>query len=171
MTTSFAKQAIIDSSINAKIVSIDPEPRQDIDDICDEVIREGLECCSIEAFDSLEKNDILFFDGSHRTFMNSDVTVFFIDILPRIKPGVIIHLHDINLPWDYSEWAINYYWNEQYMLAVYMMNSIEKLIPLMPTFWICNEFHDELMRKPVIDSAPATDAKWLGGGSMWFTKK
>jgi len=103
MTTLFARQAILDSSYNTKIISIDPEPRQYVDDLCDQVIRQPLETIDPEWFDQLERGDILFIDGSHRSFMNSDVTVFFVDILARIKPGVIIHIHDITLPYDYPD--------------------------------------------------------------------
>jgi hypothetical protein len=65
--------------------------------------------------------------------MNSDVTVYFIDVLPRIKPGVTMHIHDILLPWDYPESSKSWYWNEQYMLAVYMMASKATLCPMLPT--------------------------------------
>ena len=102
-STSFAYRAIRDAGLNTTIISIDPEPRSEIDAICDSVIRDGLETCDVSIFDQLEADDILFLDGSHRAFMNSDVTVFFIDVLPRIKPGVIIHVHDILLPWDYPD--------------------------------------------------------------------
>ena len=105
MTTCFARRAIADGRLSTKVVSIDPEPRREVDAICDQVIREGLETCDVSLFDQLEDGDILFFDGSHRSFMNSDVTVFFIDVLPRIKPGVIVHVHDVLLPWDYPEFV------------------------------------------------------------------
>ena len=132
MTTCFARRAIADRRLSTKVVSIDPEPRREVDAICDQVIREGLETCDVSLFDQLQDGDILFFDGSHRSFMNSDVTVFFIDVLPRIKPGVIVHVHDILLPWDYPDSFKTWYWNEQYMLAVYMMASKAILYPLLP---------------------------------------
>lgn len=173
MTTCFARQAIKDAGIKSKIISIDPQPRGEIDAICDEVIRDGLETCDLSAFDRMEAGDILFFDGSHRAFMNSDVTVFFIDVLPRIKPGVIVHIHDINLPWDYPESFKYWYWNEQYMLAVYLMTGREKLHPIFPTTWVCKGMNlgsHELPNFVDLGSANA-NLSWKGGGSMWFTKK
>jgi hypothetical protein len=124
-------------------------------------------------FDELEAGDIVFFDGSHRSFMNSDVTVFFIDVLPRIKPGVIVHLHDINLPWDYPDFFKTWYWNEQYMLAVYLMCSKDTLNPLLPTSWICrNEFFKKQIANPFVDlGSDDANMAWQGGGSIWFTKK
>lgn len=172
MTTCFARQAIRDAGLPTRVVSIDPEPRREVDAICDEVIRDGLENCNIADFDRLQAGDILFFDGSHRSFMNSDVTVFFIDVLPRIRPGVIVHIHDIHLPWDYPDMFKNWYWNEQYLLAVYLMCSRDKLTPLLPTLWICRspEFESRL-KDPFVDlGSTEANLSWRGGGSMWFTK-
>ena len=173
MTTCFARQAIKDAGLKTKIISIDPQPRGDVDAICDEVIRDGLETCDLSAFDRLEAGDILFFDGSHRSFMNSDVTVFFIDVLPRIKPGVIVHIHDINLPWDYPDSFKYWYWNEQYMLAVYLMMGRDQLNPLFPTTWVSRGMAlagGELPNFVDLGSIEA-NLSWKGGGSMWFTKR
>lgn len=173
MTTCFARQAIKDAGLNTKIISIDPEPRREINAICDNVIRDGLENCDLSAFDRLEAGDILFFDGSHRSFMNSDVTVFFIDVLPRIKSGVIVHIHDINLPWDYPDSFKYWYWNEQYMLAVYMMMGREQLNPIFPTCWVCRGMSLGSDKLPNFVDLGSTEANlsWKGGGSMWFTKR
>ena len=172
MTTCFARRAIADRQLPTKIISIDPEPRREVDAICDQVIREGLEICDVSLFDQLEEGDILFFDGSHRSFMNSDVTVFFIDVLPRIKPGVIVHVHDILLPWDYPDSFKTWYWNEQYMLAVYMMASKATLYPLLPTCWIARspEF-SQFFQQPLVDlGSTGANESWRNGGSMWFQK-
>lgn len=171
ISTCFAYKAIQDCSISTKILSIDPDPRATIDAICDEVVREGLETCDMALFDQLEAGDILFFDGSHRAFMNSDVTVFFIDLLPRLKPGVIVHLHDICLPWDYPESFKSWYWNEQYMLAVYMMSLRQRIQPIFPTAFVCRTpAFDDWFTNPLVDLGGANDG-WRGGGSMWFTHK
>ncbi|HEU65020.1 MAG TPA: class I SAM-dependent methyltransferase [Chlamydiae bacterium] len=171
MTTCFARQAINDAKLSPKIVSIDPQPRGDIDSICDEFIRDGLETCDLSVFDELESGDILFFDGSHRIFMNSDVTVFFIDVLPRLKPGVIIHIHDILLPYDYPDSFKHWYWNEQYILAVYLMNAKHRINPLFPTAFVCRDkLFNKVLQKPFIDlGSSENNLSWNGGGSMWFT--
>lgn len=169
MTTCFARQAVSDAGQTTRIVSIDPEPRGEIDGICEEVIRAGLETCDLAVFDELEAGDIVFFDGSHRAFMNSDVTVFFIDVLPRLKPGVIVHVHDICLPYDYPEVYRKWYWNEQYLLAVYMMGNRARIRPLLPTAFICQSpLFEEELRAPFVDLGPH-NGSWRGGGSMWFT--
>ena len=116
-STRFARHAIEIRELPTQIVSIDPHPRTEIDAICDTVVREPVEDLAPEYFDTLVRGDILFIDSSHRAFTNSDVTAFYLDILPRLKPGVMIHIHDIFLPYDYPpEWGDRYY-NEQYLLA------------------------------------------------------
>lgn len=168
-TTCIAYKGIKNSSLGTKIISIDPEPRAEIDSICDHVVRQGLETCDLEIFDQLEKGDILFFDGSHRSFVNSDVTVFFIDVLPRIKPGVIIHIHDIVIPWDYPDMFLPWYWNEQYLLHIYLMGNRQRINPLFPTAFVCREpVFDTYFTPPMVDLRHMND-HWRGGGAMWFT--
>ena len=113
----FARQAIRDNALRTKIISIDPFPRANIEALCDEIIRLPCEYVPSDFFDSLASDDILFVDNSHRAFPNSDVTVFFTEILPNLPKGLIYGLHDIFLPWDYpDEWRERFY-NEQYLLS------------------------------------------------------
>ena len=120
-STKFARRAIRDHCLQTKILSIDPAPRAQIDELVDEVIRRRLEDLDLALLQDLEAGDILFYDGSHRCLMNSDVTVFFLEVLPRLNPGVLVHIHDITLPQDYSPNYIRRYYSEQYLLAAYML--------------------------------------------------
>jgi predicted O-methyltransferase YrrM len=167
ISTCFARFAINAFGLDTKIISIDPEPRAEVDNICDQVIRDSLENCDMAIFDQLEPNDILFFDGSHRSFQNSDVTVFFGDVLPRIKVGTVIHIHDISIPYDYPDWALNWYWNEQFLLMSLFLGAGSKIDPLLPTSYICHD--DELMASFVPQVELQELAGWRGGGAMWFT--
>lgn len=131
-STSFASQAIRDGNLETKIVSIDPQPRSEIDALCDEVVRAPLETAGLDVFDRLVPGDVLFFDGSHRTFMNSDVTTFFLDVLPRVPAEVLVGVHDVYLPDDYPPDIAERYYSEQYMLAAMLLGakgSIELVLP------------------------------------------
>ncbi len=119
-STRFARRAIRDHGLRTKIISIDPCPRAEIDAICDQVVREPLENVDVAALDRVTAEDLLFVDSSHRSFQNSDVTVFFTEILPGLPPGLVYGMHDIYLPGDYPpEWAERFY-SEQYLLASYL---------------------------------------------------
>ena len=122
-STMFARQAIKDHGLRTSIVSIDPFPRADIDRICDKVIRLPCEDVAVDFFDSLSSEDMLFVDNSHRSFQNSDVTVFFTEILPNLPSGLIYGIHDIFLPCDYPDEWKDYYYNEQYLLTAYLLGG------------------------------------------------
>lgn len=120
-STKFMRRAVRKRALQTRIVSIDPNPRAAIDQLCDEVRRNRVEETDLAIFDRLGVDDILFVDGSHRVFMNSDVTVVFLDILPRLKPGVLVYIDDIYLPLDHPpEWTPRYY-SEQYLLATLLL--------------------------------------------------
>ena len=120
-STKFVRRSIEDHSLNTRIVSIDPSPRAEVDSLCDEVIREPLEHVSLDIFDRLEENDVLMIDSSHRCFQNSDVTVVFLEVLPRLQPGVLVYIDDIYLPHDYPAGWQGRYYSEQYLLGVLLL--------------------------------------------------
>jgi hypothetical protein len=139
ISTKFARQAINDHKLHTKITSIDPNPRAEIDDICDEVIRKPVEDVNLDIFDQLENDDILYVDNSHRVFMNSDATTVFLDIIPRLKSGVLVEIHDVLLPYDYpSEWTTRYY-SEQYLLAAYLLARGKRLDIVLPNMFISED--------------------------------
>jgi hypothetical protein len=126
-STRFAARARRDGGLRFKLTSIDPHPRAEIDALCDEVVRTSFETADTTLFDRLEAGDVVFFDGSHRSFMNSDATVFLLEVLPRLPAGVLVGVHDVFLPRDYPpEYAARYY-SEQYLLAAYLLGGGERL--------------------------------------------
>lgn len=135
-STKFARRAIEDHSLDTQIISIDPYPRAEIDAICDEVVRMPLENVPIDSFQRLKEGDIVVFDGSHRSFMNSDVTVFFLDILPDLEPGVFVGVHDIALPCDYSEEWVSRWYNEQYLLMAYLLGGGQNINIVLPNSFV-----------------------------------
>jgi predicted O-methyltransferase YrrM len=170
VSTLFARRAISDGDLPTTIYSIDPAPRASVEAACDVNVRTSLEEADLTVFETLEAGDILFIDGSHRAFMNSDVTVFFLEVLPRIRPDVLIHVHDISLPWDYPPEYVDWYWNEQYMLATWIQAAPDRVKPLFPAFYLCHmpRFAAEML-EPFATHWP--EGSWRGGGSFWFTKR
>ncbi len=78
----------------------------------------------LSEFSKLKENDILFIDSSHVLKTGSDVQYEILEVLPRLKKGVIIHFHDIFLPAEYpKEWVLKncVFWTEQYLLQAFLM--------------------------------------------------
>jgi len=176
-STKFARRAMRDHSISTRITSIDPMPRAEIDQLCDCVIRLPLEEVDLRIFDELDAGDFLFIDTSHRTFANSDVTVAFLDVLPRLRPGVIVHFHDIFWPSDYPpRWADRYY-SEQYLLAASLLADAGRDFRiLMPVAFVARDAELAAIGKPLLE-IPGVEtpnlAMWpfgLEGGSIWLRR-
>jgi Methyltransferase domain len=123
-STKFVAKAIRDGNLSTRIISIDPFPRAVVDHLCSEVIREPFENVDPSRYLSkIDKGDVVYIDNSHRSFQNSDVSVFFTEMLPALPHGVIYGIHDIFLPKDYpSQWSDRFY-NEQYLLASYLLGG------------------------------------------------
>lgn len=135
MSTRFARQAISELGLQTRIVSIDPHPHTVVDVLCDEVMRSRMEDVPHEFWDGIGPEDLLFVDNSHRSFPNSDVTVFFAEVLPALKHGTVWGLHDICLPWDYpEEWRGRFY-SEQYLLLAYLLGGAAGDDIVLPVTW------------------------------------
>jgi len=125
-TTMFAAQAIKDNNLRTKIISIDPHPREHIDKLCYKIYRVPFEEMDLDFFSNLSEEDIFLIDSSHRAFPNSDVTVFFTEILPRLPKRMLYAIHDIYLPADYPEHMSikrRHWYNEQYLLCAYLLGG------------------------------------------------
>jgi predicted O-methyltransferase YrrM len=138
-STLFVDRARRDGALQTRIVSIDPHPRRQIDEICDRVVREPLEQAGLELISELQAGDMLFMDGTHRVFTNSDATVFFLDVLPELAPGVLVGIHDIHLPDDYRPEHARRYYSEQYLLAAYLLAEPDWLRPVLPCWYVSGE--------------------------------
>lgn len=166
-STKVAFKAKKEQGLTTKIISIDPEPRAEIDSLADTVVRKPFESVDFDIVDELQENDILFVDNSHRILPNSDAMVFFMEILPRLKKGVIVHIHDIYLPYDYPQFMCDRFYSEQYGLAMYILANPKKYITIMPNYFI---FEDKVLSEKL---APIWKHKNMEsvekhGGSYWI---
>lgn len=88
-----------------------------------ELIRKKLEEVPQDIFTGLGEGDILFIDSSHIIRPGNDVLVEYLEILPLLQKGVLVHIHDIFSPRDYpKKWITEEYrfWNEQYLLEAFL---------------------------------------------------
>jgi Methyltransferase domain len=168
-STRFARNAIRRHDLQTQIISIDPEPRSDVDAICDVVVREPVEDLGPEYFDCLESGDFLFIDSSHRSFMNSDVTTFYLDVLPNLRRGVFIHSHDIFLPYDYpAAWSDRFY-NEQYLLACVLLTGHSAYEILLANTFITEDRYLNPVMVELCDHLAIVDMAQYGW-SFWMRK-
>ena len=88
-----------------------------------EVRRIEAQALRFEDVDELEADDILFIDSSHVLKTGSDVQWLYLELLPRVKPGVLVHIHDVFLPMEYPKDYVKErfrFWNEQYLLQAFL---------------------------------------------------
>ncbi len=169
-STKVAYKAKTDHGIEMKIISIDPMPRAEIDELADEVVREPFEKTQRDITKELASGDILFIDNSHRILPNSDSTVFFLDVLPFLKPGVIVHIHDIFLPYDYPEEMCERGYSEQYGLAIYLLANPEKFDIILPNAFVSGDkYLSSILQEFWNDEKLKTVENH--GGSFWFKIK
>jgi predicted O-methyltransferase YrrM len=118
-----------EESSPGELVTIEPDP--------DEQLRHGfpgltrlfqmrVQEMPAKYFDQLEAGDILFLDSTHVVALGSDVVYEILEILPRLKPGVLVHFHDIFMPAEYPEKFVKQnlcFWGEQYMLQAFLCGN------------------------------------------------
>ncbi|WP_218009262.1 class I SAM-dependent methyltransferase [Herbidospora cretacea] len=167
-STKFARRAIADHGLRTRITSIDPAPRANVDALCDVVVRSPLERADLSVFTGLEPGDVVFLDGSHRVLMGSDVTVFFFEVLPLLPPGVLVHLHDIMLPFDYPpEWRWRHY-SEQYLLAAFLLGDPGRYDVELPSAFVQHDPELRGLLRPLWDRLGVTQ-HYLPA-SFWFRR-
>ena len=111
---------------STELFAIDPFPNENVKKGfpgLTSLIHKPLEQVSKDFFSRLEKNDILFIDSSHVVGIGGDVNYEFLEIIPRLKTGVIVHVHDIFAPAEYpKKWKFEdrFFWTEQYILQAFL---------------------------------------------------
>lgn len=138
-STKIMRLALRDGEIDAELCCIDPSPRVGVDDIADRVIRAGVENIDEPSiFEALGENDVLFIDSSHELRPGNDLTHLYLRVFPSLAAGVLVHIHDVFLPFDYRlEWArderLGY--TEQYLVQA-MLQSGAPLEVIWPGYYL-----------------------------------
>ena len=115
-----------DPSYNCKHICIEPYETPWLESTGVFVIRDKIEDIDKKLFSNLAENDILFIDSSHIIRPQGDVLFEYLELLPSLNKGVIVHIHDIFSPKDYlEEWVMGsvFFWNEQYLLEAFLTSN------------------------------------------------
>jgi len=167
-STKVVRKAITEGKLDTQLTSIDPFPRANIDHLADRVVRKPIEqLTDFSMISELEENDILFIDNSHRCFPNSDVTVCFLELFPLLKKGVIVHVHDIYMPYDYPQFMCDRAYSEQYVLAAYILANPSKYFTICPNFFISEDVELKKIMEPVWNHKTLETVE-QHGGSYWL---
>jgi hypothetical protein len=154
---------------NSALICIDPFPS--------DVLRKGfpglrsliekkIQDIDLEFFSQLDSGDVLFIDSSHAVKIGGDVNYLFLEVLPRLRPGVIVHVHDIFLPFEYRRaWVLDEFrfWTEQYILQAFLTFNSQFEVLLANSY--LNHYH-----QPELKAAFPGLSSWAGG-SFWMRRK
>lgn len=119
-------------------------------------------------FAALGDGDILFIDSSHVVQTGGDVTHLLLEVVPRLAPGVIVHVHDIFLPGEYPrEWLTraHRFWTEQYLLQAFLLFNREFSV-LLSGAWLATHHPDELAA-----AVPSFEPGRTRPGSFWMRRR
>jgi hypothetical protein len=154
---------------NSALICIDPFPG--------DVLRKGfpglrsligkkIQDIDLEFFSQLGSGDVLFIDSSHTVKIGGDVNYLFLEVLPRLRPGVIVHVHDIFLPFEYRrDWVLDEFrfWTEQYILQAFLTFNSDFEVLLANSY--LNHYHQQELK-----AAFPGLSSWAGG-SFWMRRK
>jgi hypothetical protein len=160
--------------VAAEFTTIEPYPEPDLVQRVpglSRLIQQPVQDVEPSVFLQLQRNDILFIDSSHTVNAGSDVNHLFLRILPRVAPGVLVHVHDIFLPAEYPESFIRgtaeqapRFWNEHYMLHALLIGNRDLEVVVAG-----HALH--LARPEALEAAiPGYDPRRHAPGSFWFRR-
>lgn len=154
---------------NTRLVCIEPYP----DDVLSagfpgltSVVPKKVQDVELDFFQQLTAGDVLFIDSSHVVKTGGDVTYLFLEVLPRLAPGVVVHVHDIFLPQEFPRsWVmdLHLFWTEQYLLQAFLAFNSEFEVLFANAYMGLRQTRE--MRE-VFPTSP-----WWGGGSFWMRRR
>jgi methyltransferase family protein len=140
------------------------------------LIEKKVQDIDLEFFSQLNPGDILFIDSSHTVKIGGDVNYLFLEVLPRLKPGVIVHVHDIFLPFEYRrDWVLDEFrfWSEQYLLQAFLTFNSEFEV-LMANYYLARRYQEDLKAAfPILENLKTVrpnSGRW-DGGSFWMRRR
>lgn len=150
-----------------EITCIEPFPERLLklmrDADCERVslIRQAVQDVDLKVYEQLEPRDILFIDSTHVVKPGSDVVWLLLHVLPRLSPGVVVHVHDVFWPFDYpAEWLRQRRdWTEAYLVHAFLVgNALWEIMLFSSWLWNC---HPRLIPASLAREEP---------GSLWLRK-
>jgi len=156
-----------DPGYTCEHICIEPFERPWLEKLGIQIVRDRVEQCNPELFEALDENDFLFIDSSHVLRPQGDICHLYLSILPKLRPGVIVHVHDVFTPRDYLEQWVKRgrLWNEQYVLEAFLScNSQFRVLAALNL--LAHDYRDSLARAcPVLMLERSFEP-----GAFWFQR-
>lgn len=137
------------------------------------LIADKAELLDITMFDALEKNDLFFVDSGHVVKIGGDVNFAILEVLPRLKPGVIVHFHDIPLPYEYPKIyytgnpSFRVFWTESYLLQAFLTHNDQYEVLLGMCYLMTAHFEAFEKAFPHLNPSQRSNIS----GSFWIRRK
>jgi predicted O-methyltransferase YrrM len=169
LVTARVNRELLDNGM--RFTCVEPYPRQFLLDgvpgISDLIV-EKVQDVALETFETLGSGDILFVDTSHTVKTGGDVTWIFHEIIPRLAPGVLVHVHDAFLPGDYPETWVRegWGWNEAYLLHSFLAFNSGFEIEIGVRYLFYRQ--PEALAEAFPDWRTALNQ---GGAALWFRRR
>jgi len=163
-STAIAGRALATNQ-SGRLTCIEPYPEDRLNSSGLHLVTKRVEELDVSFFSSLEADDILFIDSSHTVKFGSDVCYEFLEVLPALKPGVWVHVHDIFFPHDYpAEWLLKrrLALNEQYLLEAFLSFNHDFQVAL-ANYWLYLERRNEVARvwPNSVSPEPGPSSFWM----------
>lgn len=155
-------RAVQDNGIG-RVTCIDPAPRREIDGLGVDLVRRMMTPADADRASELEADDILFIDSSHILLPGTDVDIQLNRLLPRLAPGVLVHVHDIFLPDDYPAHWREFRYAEQNALIGWILGGAFEIV--WPGFYVLSR-HQAEVQAAVGGASPLRSA-----GSFWLRRR
>jgi predicted O-methyltransferase YrrM len=177
VSTLFALEALAknnaEASTNTGVTCVEPFPRRGLQKLSEEgkvsLMVEFVQNVPVETFQQLGENDVLFIDSSHVLKTDSDVQYLYLEVLPQLKKGVVIHIHDIFFPYPTPEpetWIFrqHQFWNESPLVQAFLAFN--------PAFEIllCGSYMHHHAPKSLQSVVSVYDPAKIFTGSLWIKK-
>ncbi len=164
--------ASADCGLDTRVISVEPFPSNFLLELNrkeprHELIRKKIQEYQFsngDDFSELDENDILFIDSTHVCSVGGDLPAIFCRILPRLRPGVIVHVHDVSWPYEYPRSLVfksGRFYNELYLLAALLNHDNYE--------YLFGSYHLLMIRGQWLK--PTVDFPYSAGGSLWMRKK
>lgn len=160
-----------------EIICIEPFPYAKLHEIpgLTKIIQREVQDVDLSVFQTLEANDVLFIDSSHVVRLDGDVPYLYLEVLPQLKQGVVVHIHDVpfpfNVPCPADHWVFGTvwprFWTEAMLAQAFLAFNHAFQVQLSLPYW---RYHEEAGLRRLLPGIPPQEQDSNPFSSLWLKK-